>query len=85
MASSGTLKKVSLSTNPTDEALRALEIGDVVYLNGVVYTGREGAYMKVIEDGAQAIAIAEPAIHARQPDGGAHRIGSMPCTRSASV
>jgi len=52
MASNGTLKKVSLSTNPDAAALRALEIGNVVYLNGVVYTGREGVYMKVIEDGA---------------------------------
>jgi len=51
MADSGSFKKVSLSTNPTDEALRALNIGDIVYLNGVVYTGREGVYMKTVEDG----------------------------------
>ena len=52
MASTGALKKVSLSTNPDADALRALELGNVVYLNGVVYTGREGVYMKVIEEGA---------------------------------
>lgn len=52
MASTGALKKVSLSANPDAGALRALELGDVVYLNGVVYTGREGVYMKAIEEGA---------------------------------
>ena len=53
LKSSAKLKKISLSTNPDAEALRALELGDVVYLNGVVYTGREGVYMKVVEDGAK--------------------------------
>ena len=53
MARYGTLKKVSLSTNPAPEDLAKLELGNVVYLNGVVYTGREGVYMKVLEDGAE--------------------------------
>lgn len=43
-------RKVSLSTNPTDEELGALRLGDVVYLTGTIYTGREGAYMKVVEE-----------------------------------
>jgi L(+)-tartrate dehydratase beta subunit len=30
-----------------------LEIGTVVYLDGVVYTGREGVYRKVLEEGAR--------------------------------
>jgi L(+)-tartrate dehydratase beta subunit len=51
MASNGNLKKVSLSTNPDEAALASLELGNVVYLNGVVYTAREGAYMKVVDDG----------------------------------
>jgi L(+)-tartrate dehydratase beta subunit len=51
MASNGNLKKVSLSTNPDAAALKSLELGNVVYLNGVVYTAREGAYMKVVDDG----------------------------------
>lgn len=33
--------------------LRGLEIGTVVYLDGLVYTGREGVYQKVIGDGAE--------------------------------
>jgi len=53
MARYGTLKKVSLSTNPAPEDLAKLELGNVVYLNGVVYTGREGVYMKVLGDGAE--------------------------------
>ena len=52
MASNGSLKKVSLSTSPDIDALKSLELGNVVYLNGVVYTAREGAYMKVLEEGA---------------------------------
>ncbi|MDJ0897097.1 MAG: fumarate hydratase C-terminal domain-containing protein [Alphaproteobacteria bacterium] len=53
MARGGTLKKVSLSTSPDQAAIDALELGDVVYLDGVVYTGREGVYKKVVEDGAE--------------------------------
>ncbi len=52
MADSGTFKKASINTNPTLDELKALELGTVVYLNGVVYTAREGVYMKTIEDGA---------------------------------
>ncbi len=46
------LTKVRLSTTPDDAALRALNIGDIVYLDGFVYTAREGVYKKVLEDGA---------------------------------
>ena len=46
------LKKIRLSTNPTDKALAALQIGDIVYLDGIVYTAREGVYKRVVEDGA---------------------------------
>jgi len=39
-------------TTPVDEAaLQTLEIGTVVYLDGMIYTGREGVYKRVIEDG----------------------------------
>lgn len=51
MATNTSFKTASLSTNPDHESLSALEIGTVVYLNGVVYTGREGVYKKAIEDG----------------------------------
>jgi L(+)-tartrate dehydratase beta subunit len=38
-------------TTPVDPAtLQALQIGTVVYLDGMIYTGREGVYKRVIED-----------------------------------
>lgn len=43
-------RKIRLNTNPSYEALRALEIGDVVYLDGSVYTAREGVYIRTVEE-----------------------------------
>ena len=37
----------------TDESLVGLELGTVVYLNGVVYTGREGLYKQVLDEGRE--------------------------------
>jgi len=51
MAAAGSFKTVRLKTEPSPEDLAKLEIGDVVYLDGVVYTAREGAYMRAIEEG----------------------------------
>lgn len=51
MASSEKFKQVRLSTEPSREALEELNIGDVVYLDGTVYTAREGVYKRVIEEG----------------------------------
>ena len=45
-------KKIRLSTNPDAQALKALEIGNIVYLDGVLYTAREGVYIKVLENNA---------------------------------
>ncbi|GAG97356.1 unnamed protein product, partial [marine sediment metagenome] len=42
-----------LSTNPSKSELEALEMGNIVYLDGVVYTAREGVYMKVLEEGTR--------------------------------
>lgn len=50
---SGGLRKVRLKTPVTDEDLAGLRIGDVVYLDGVVYTGREGVYHRAIADGIE--------------------------------
>ena len=46
------IKTVSLKLPATTEDLRALEIGTVVYLNGRIFTAREGVYKRAIEDGA---------------------------------
>jgi L(+)-tartrate dehydratase beta subunit len=46
-------KTIHLKLPVRDGDLVGLEIGTVVYLDGVVYTGREGVYKKVLEDGAE--------------------------------
>lgn len=60
MASTEKFKQVRLSTEPDRESLEQLNIGDVVYLDGTVYTAREGVYKRVIEDG-QSLPLNLPA------------------------
>ena len=48
----GSLKTVRLKTPVAAADLEGLEIGNVVYLDGRVFTGREGVYKKAIADGA---------------------------------
>ncbi|MEM6677727.1 MAG: fumarate hydratase C-terminal domain-containing protein [Pseudomonadota bacterium] len=45
-------REVRLSTTPTAEAVADLRLGDVVYLDGLMYTAREGVYMRALEDRA---------------------------------
>jgi len=45
------LQQVRLTIPATVEDIARLEIGSIVYLDGVIYTGREGVYKRVIEDG----------------------------------
>ena len=47
----GQLKEVRLKTPVRTEDLRRLEPGNVVYLDGLIYTGREGVYKKVVDEG----------------------------------
>ena len=37
----------------TDESLIGLELGTAVYLDGIVYTGREGLYKRVLDEGRE--------------------------------
>lgn len=46
------IKKVELKLPASTDDLRKLEIGTVVYLTGRIYTAREGAYKRAVEDGA---------------------------------
>ena len=46
-------KTVRLKLPASHEDIAALEIGSVVYLDGFVYTGREGVYRKVIDEGTE--------------------------------
>ncbi|WP_108485359.1 fumarate hydratase C-terminal domain-containing protein [Oceaniglobus ichthyenteri] len=45
-------RKIRLSTTPTQEALNDLRLGDIVYLDGLMYTAREGVYKRALEDKA---------------------------------
>jgi L(+)-tartrate dehydratase beta subunit len=45
------MREVTLTTPVSDEAIAALELGDVVYVDGVLYTAREGVYRKVVDEG----------------------------------
>ena len=44
-------REVHLTTPVSDAAIASLELGDVVYLSGVLYTAREGVYRKVVDEG----------------------------------
>ena len=46
------MKAVRLKVPVTADDIESLEIGSIVYLDGVIYTGREGVYRRVIEEGA---------------------------------
>ena len=52
MTKTPAFKTVHLQLPATTSDLGALEIGTVVYLTGRLYTAREGAYKKAVEDGA---------------------------------
>ncbi len=47
-----TIKTVELTVPVSVQDLAGLELGTVVYLNGVVYTAREGVYGKTVDGGA---------------------------------
>ena len=46
------IRELRLSTTPTQDALNDLRLGDIVYLDGRMYTAREGVYMRALEDKA---------------------------------
>ena len=46
------LREIRLSTTPTQEAIAELRLGDIVYLDGLMYTAREGVYMRALEEKA---------------------------------
>lgn len=47
------MAEVHLTTPVAGADLEALELGDVVYLTGILYTAREGVYRKVVQEGAE--------------------------------
>lgn len=45
-------RKIRLSTTPSQDALDDLRLGDIVYLDGLMYTAREGVYKRALEEKA---------------------------------
>lgn len=83
-------KTVRLKLPVSDADLRDLEIGSVVYLDGVIYTGREGVYKKVLEDGAELpaglVELSNANFHcspaAAVEDDGSYTVGGVTATAS---
>lgn len=82
-----TVKRLTLPATSAD--LAALNIGEVVYLDGVIYTAREGVYKRVVEDGI-ALPVDLPALSrvnfhcspAATRDGDGYRVGGVTATAS---
>jgi L(+)-tartrate dehydratase beta subunit len=83
-------QQVRLKIPASTEDLAGLEPGIVVYLDGVIYTGREGVYKKVIDDG-EPLPLDLPAVSnanfhcspaaAQEPDG-SFNVGGVTATAS---
>ncbi len=83
-------KSVRLKLPVTTEDIANIKIGTIVYLDGVIYTGREGVYKRVIEQGYE-IPLDLPKISnvnfhcspaaAIEPDGG-YNVGGVTATAS---
>jgi len=84
------LREITLSTTPTDEAIEDLVLGDIVYLDGLMYTAREGVYMRALEDQAnipmdlptQSAANFHCSPAARINDDGSFAMGAVTATAS---
>ncbi len=89
-APSGRLKEVRIKTPVTDEDIAKLELGNVVYLDGVIYTGREGVYQRILGDGIappiDLASISNVNFHcspaARVNEDGSFEIGAVTATAS---
>ncbi len=90
MAAGGGLKTVQLTVPVTPEALAALQIGTVVYLTGTIYTGREGVYRRIVDEGhappVDLKSVSNVNFHcspaaAKRPDG-SYALGAVTATAS---
>jgi L(+)-tartrate dehydratase beta subunit len=84
------LKHVRLQTPVRDEDLAKLEIGSVAYLDGIIYTGREKVYERVLTDGQMPpvdfTKLTNVNFHcapaASQNDDGSFNVGAVTATAS---
>ena len=83
-------REIRLSTTPDKADLDALELGDIVYLDGLIYTAREGVYMHALDGGAP-LPIDLPAASAANfhcspaaniSDDGSYNLGAVTATAS---
>lgn len=84
------LNKVSLDLPASPEAIAKLELGSIVYMNGIVYTAREGVYDRILNGGdelpADLVTSSNVNFHcspaAAQQDDGSFHIGGVTATAS---
>lgn len=90
MADGNALRKIRLTAPVSDADLAGLRLGDVVFLDGVIYTGREGVYAKAVGQ-AEPLPVDLPALSnvnfhcspaASREDEGGYRIGAVTATAS---
>ncbi len=83
-------KVVRLQVPVSHDDIKDLEIGTVVYLDGVIYTGREGVYKRVLDEGhdlpLDLPAVSNANFHcspaaAIEPDG-SYNVGGVTATAS---
>ena len=81
---------VRLKVPVSDSDIASLRIGTIVYLDGVIYTAREGAYKRILEDG-HALPDGIPEMSnvnfhcspaATETDDGSFRVGGVTATAS---
>lgn len=84
------LREVRLTSPVTQDDLAKLQLGDVVYIDGPIYTGREGVYRRVLEEGhplpVDPADVGNVNFHcspaATVKTDGTHRIGAVTATAS---
>ena len=65
------IREVNITLPANRDEVESLELGDAVFLNGLVFTGREGFYHRIFEKGI------EPTIDIRTLGGA--KIGRASC------
>jgi L(+)-tartrate dehydratase beta subunit len=88
--STGKRRTLRLKTPLAAEDIASFRLGDVVYLDGLVYTGREGVYKRVVDEGADL--PVDPALvgnvnfhcspAAAVRDDGSYNVGAVTATAS---
>ncbi len=84
------LAKVRLTTPVGPEDLAKLEIGSIAFLDGLIYTAREGVYSRILDKGKQPpvdfAALSNVNFHcapaAAQQDDGSYKVGAVTATAS---